>query len=167
MKIDNNFMVVYQSEVTDTKTGKVVESTIGNDTKQYIHGVDKIELGLSEAFVGKSKGDKFEIVLPPEKTYGQYNPDAVGRIPSKYVSLPNGARITGKLKPNTLVEVKTPYSTTVATVIKHGLKSMDVDTNHPLAGKTLSFDVNIIDVRQATANEISQKSEGSTGCSCC
>lgn len=167
MKIVNNAMVTYHYKITDSETNKEIESTYDNDAQQYIHGITEVPKGLAEALVSKEKGDVFDIELPPEKAFGQYNPEAVGRVPSKYVFLPGGRAVKGKLQPGTQVEVRTDYGVVEAWLLKQGLKNMDVDTNHKFAGKTLAYTIRILDVREATSSEISAASSCNTGCGCC
>lgn len=167
MKIVNHAMVTYHYKITDSEKNQEIESTYDNVAQQYIHGITEVPKGLAEALIGKEKGDVFDIVLPPEKAYGLYNPEAAGRVPSKYVFLPGGRAVKGKLKPGTPVEVRTEHGMVEGSIIKQGLKNMDIDTNHKLAGKTLAYSIKILDVRDATSSELSAADSCNTGCGCC
>jgi FKBP-type peptidyl-prolyl cis-trans isomerase SlyD len=71
------------------------------------------------------------------------------RVPKKHLVT------KGKIAPGMLVQVNTKNGPQEAIVVKVGLKNIDVDTNHPLAGKTLTFDIEVVDIRDATTEEIS------------
>ena len=167
MKIINNRVAEYHYRITDAESKQEIESTFGADAKQYIHGITQVPLGLAEILVGKARGDNFNITLSPDKAYGRYNSEASGRVPSKYVFLPDGGKAKGKLKIGTEVEVRTEYGVVTGSIIKQGLKNMVIDTNHPLAGKTLKYSVEIVNVRDATLDELSPSNSCNTGCGCC
>ena len=80
---------------------------------------------------------------------GERKPDQVQRIPAKHF------RDAKHLQPGRMVSIQTRRGPVQATVIKVGRFNVDVDTNHPLAGQTLTFDVEVTDVRDASAEEIS------------
>lgn len=166
MNVSENCMVTFHYRLSDAKDGTPLESSYETRAKQYIHGVSEILEGLVNTLEGKSKGDEFDITIPPEKAYGRHFADKVGRIPLSYVYLPNGKPVKSKLKPGDLVQVRTEYGNLDGTVIKQGLKNVDIDANHPYAGKTLTFAVQVVDVRAATEEEISEES-GCSNCSCC
>lgn len=165
MQIIDNSAVSYHYQMRDAHSQQLLESSCETSPKQYIHGVSDMLDSLVAEFAGKSQGDKFEVLLPPEKAYGHYNKEAVGRISLKHVALPGGQPVRGKLKPGTQVEINTPDGVLDGTVIKQGLKMVDIDLNHPYAGKSLLFSVEIVDVRLATEYEIAQ--QGAPSCSCC
>lgn len=166
MYISNKKLVTYHYQLSDANNQSLIESTYGSKAKQYIHGVSNMLKGLEESLSGKAKGDKFSVTLNPEQAYGAYNEEAIGRISLNYVSLPGGKAIRGKLQPGTLIEIRTDQGIFEGTVIKQGLKTIDVDANHPLAGKSLEFSIEVLDVRIPTAAELAED-EGCGNCSCC
>src|SRR3569623_977054 len=101
---------------------------------------------------GKQAGDRFSVTLSPVKAYGARRSDAVQRVSFKHVMTRGNKKET--LQPGKVVQVNTLQGPRDVTVIKAGLKTVDVDTNHPLAGKTLSFDIEVVDVRDATTDEL-------------
>jgi FKBP-type peptidyl-prolyl cis-trans isomerase SlyD len=129
---------------------EAVEDSHDGQPMVYLHGHDGMLLGLEEALGGKQAGDKFTVILPPEKAYGQRHVDAVQRIPIKRVISPGNR----KMKPGMVVQVDTAHGPREVTVIKTGLKTIDVDINHPMAGRTLQFDIEVMDVRDASEEEI-------------
>lgn len=132
-----------QEAVDDSRDGQPVV---------YLHGHDGMLPGLEEALTGKQVGDKFTVTLPPEKAYGPRREDAVQRISVKRVINPGNKKVS--YRPGMVVQVNTDHGPREVTVIKAGLKTIDVDTNHPMAGRTLRFEIEVVDVRDATEEEI-------------
>jgi FKBP-type peptidyl-prolyl cis-trans isomerase SlyD len=86
--------------------------------------------------------------VPPEQGYGQRNENAIQRVPLKHLAT-RGPIVVGQM-----VVVNTSHGGRQARVVKVGHFNVDLDLNHPLAGKTLTFEIEIVDVRAATAEEI-------------
>jgi len=108
--------------------------------------------GLEEAMLGKESGDTFSVTLEPEAAYGPRLEDAQTRISLKHIYNPGKKK--PKYKPGMVVQIQTKDGKRDVVVLKVGLKTLDVDTNHPFAGKTLEFDLEIINVREASEEEI-------------
>jgi FKBP-type peptidyl-prolyl cis-trans isomerase SlyD len=83
------------------------------------------------------------------EAYGERRENRIQRIPSKHF------RNAGKLRPGQWVSIQTRSGAVQAAVVKVGRFNVDVDTNHPLAGQSLTFDVEVMSVRDATPEEIS------------
>lgn len=105
--------------------------------------------GVEKALDGHEVGDKFEVDIAPEDAYGEYQEGLLQRVPKKYFQ---DAR---HLKPGatTVLQARDGGQRRV-TVRKIGMTAIDVDHNHPLAGKTLHFDIEIIAVRAAAPEEV-------------
>jgi len=127
--------------------GNTIDSSVGKEPLEYIQGLGMIVPGLEKAMVGKSVGDKFEVVVLPAEGYGEYNKGLVSEIPKTafqgddvqvgmtfYAQTPNG------ILPIRILEVKDDKVT--------------VDANHELAGKNLNFAIEVVSVRQATEKEL-------------
>ena len=127
--------------------GNTIDSSVGKEPLEYIQGLGMIVPGLEKAMVGKSVGDKFEVVVLPAEGYGEYNKGLVSEIPKTafqgddvqvgmtfYAQTPNG------ILPIRILEVKEDKVT--------------VDANHELAGKNLNFAIEVVSVRQATEKEL-------------
>ena len=151
MKIqkDKVIAVSYELEVE----GKIADKASSEAPLEYIHGTGMLLPKFEAALDGKVAGDPFEFTLTPEEGYGVYNP--------KYlVALPIEAfQIDGKVHEELLVVGRTlpmlnsegqVVSGTVAAVDE---KSVTMDFNHPMAGKTLHFTGEVVDVREAPAEE--------------
>ena len=128
--------------------GETFETTEGGQPAVYLHGRGSIVPGLENAMRGHDAGDSFTATIAPEHAYGMYDPEAVRRIPIKHLIRP------GRLTAGKTVAVNTRRGPARATVLKVGKFNVDLDFNHPHAGKTLVFDVNVIEVRDATSEEL-------------
>jgi len=105
--------------------------------------------GVEKALTGREAGEKFEIDIAPEDGYGERQEGLLQRVPKKYF------RDAQKLKPGMTTVLQTKDgSQRMVTIRKVGMSSIDVDHNHPLAGKTLHFDIEITEVRAAAPEEI-------------
>ncbi len=147
MQIDKHSVVSFHYTLSD-ENGQQLESSLGGDPSLYLHGADNIISGLEAAMAGRSAGDSFSVTLAPEQAYGVRRDDQQQRMPAKYL------KHEGKLRPGQVVRFNTDQGPRTATVVKVGKFSVDVDLNHPLAGRTLTFAIEIEDVRAATEEEI-------------
>ena len=127
--------------------GEQIETTEGKDPMAYLHGHSNIIPGLEKALEGKAVGERFSVTVEPQDGYGVRQENAMQRISLKHLQ---GAR---KWKPGMMAFVETDKGYRQVTVVKVGKFNADVDTNHPLAGMTLVFDIQIADIREATADE--------------
>ncbi|HEX7079870.1 MAG TPA: peptidylprolyl isomerase [Gammaproteobacteria bacterium] len=147
MEIGLNKVVTLHYKLTDAE-GTFEESSEERGPIAYLHGRGNIVPGLEAQLRGKRAGDALTVTVPPEDAYGERRSDAVQRVPIKHLVRP------GKLGVGKVVTVNTDSGYRTATVLKVGRFNVDLDFNHPLAGKTLVFDVKIVDVRDATREEI-------------
>ncbi len=129
-------------------SGEELESSEGGEATRYLHGRNNIIRGLEEALLGLAAGDSTSVELPPEKAYGLRNDELRQRVPVKHLIG------KGKLKAGDIVQVNTEQGRRSVTIVKMGRHSADIDANHPLAGQTLRFDVEIVEVRAADAEEL-------------
>jgi FKBP-type peptidyl-prolyl cis-trans isomerase SlyD len=129
--------------------GTELESSSGGQPMTYLHGHDSLLPGLEEALAGKGAGDKFSVTLPPEKAFGERRDDSELRVP---ISQLQGAR---KWQAGMQAIIHTNHGHQQVTVVKVGHTMATVDTNHPMAGKTLVFDVEVTEVREASHEELS------------
>ena len=127
--------------------GSIMESSAGGSPVVYLHGRNNIVPGLETQLAGKTGGDKFTAIVTPEQGYGVRNESAIQRVPLKHIAT------RGPFEPGQMVVVNTREGGRQARVIKVGHFNVDLDLNHPLAGKTLTFEIEIVDVRAATEEE--------------
>ena len=150
MNITSNCVVTFHYTLRDAE-GEELEGSRGGEPTAYLHGAQNVIPGLEKAMAGRSAGDVFTAQVDPEDAYGQPDPSRQQRVPAKHLIF------KGKLKPGMVVQLNTADGRVPVTVVKAGRHSADVDTNHPLAGQTLSFDIEIVDVRAATEEEIAHR----------
>lgn len=130
--------------------GERIESSHDRGSELWVLlGRGQLIPGLETALEGHEAGDSLSVDVAPEDGYGERQEGQIQRLSKKYV--PNAER----LKPGmtTVLSMKDGGQRAV-TVHKIGMSTVDVDLNHPMAGKTLHFDVSISDVRDATPEEI-------------
>ena len=151
MQISADKVVSFHYNLNDAD-GTLLETSYDADPTLYLHGHSNILASLEEALETKVVGDKVNVTLNPEQAYGERKEGAVQRIPIKH--LHNHAALKNKLKPGSRVVVNTQQGPWEALVLKVGKFNVDIDSNHPLAGKTLTFDIEIVSVREATAEEL-------------
>lgn len=140
--------VVYFHYNLSTEGGETIESSEGSDPMTFLMGHGNIMPALEAEFEGKRTGDQFQATLPPEKAYGVRNEEATQRIPIKHLAT------KGKLKKGMAVKVNTEQGMRDVTITKVGKFNVDVDLNHPLAGLTLTFEIDVQEVRDAEAEEL-------------
>lgn len=128
--------------------GEQLESSHERQAMSYLQGARNIIPGLEQAMAGKAAGEKFQVTLAPDQAYGERDPARIQRIPAKHF------RDARRLQPGQRISLNTRNGAMPASVVKVGRFNVDVDTNHPLAGQTLVFDVEVTDVRDATPEEI-------------
>ena len=150
MKITDKTVVQFHYTLKD-EAGEQLESSFDSDPLAYLHGQKNMLVGVENALTGKEVGDKFSTTLQPEDAYGEYQEGAVQRIPAKH--LQNGTATT-KWKAGMVAAVQTEQGQRQVTVIKSGKFMVTVDMNSPFAGKVLTFDIEVVDVRAASDEEV-------------
>jgi FKBP-type peptidyl-prolyl cis-trans isomerase SlyD len=147
LKIDDDKVITFHYHLRNAD-GAVIESSEGKPPVVYMHGHDNIVPGLESEMAGKVSGSKFTATVAPEKAYGLRDPSGVQRVPLKHLAT------KGRIVAGQMVGVNTTAGVRPARVLKVGHFNVDLDLNHPLAGVTLVFDIEIVDVREATAEEL-------------
>lgn len=134
-----------------TVDGEIEEVITPEDAVEYLHGEENIIFGLEEALEGKTVGDSFAITISPDKGYGEYDEEEVDAIPLEEFALD-----TSDLKVGEEIELWNEEDDDIfeATILEITDEYIKLDFNHPLAGKTLHYEVQVIDVREATAEEL-------------
>lgn len=141
--------VVVSINYSLTVDGEVVDSTEGDEPLQFLQGHQNIIPGLERELAGMKIGEKKQVVVSPAEAYGEVDPENIVDVPrSEFPSeIP--------LEPGTELEVKNADNEVLsATIAEVSANTVKLDFNHPLAGKQLTFDVTIVDLRQATEEEL-------------
>ncbi|MDB5298761.1 MAG: peptidylprolyl isomerase, FKBP-type [Phycisphaerales bacterium] len=131
--------------------GAVLDSSNGHEPLTYLHGVGGIVPGLERAMEGKNQGETVDVTVPPEDAYGQRDEAFVQQVPKTAFG---GA----KVEPGMQFRAQSPDGASrVVTVVDVQDDKVRIDANHPLAGKTLHFNVKVLDVRDASQEEIDHR----------
>ncbi|MBN1964320.1 MAG: peptidylprolyl isomerase [Anaerolineae bacterium] len=138
--------VAYTLTLSD---GEVIDEASSSDPLLYLHGAENIIPGLERALTGMTVGQRKQVVVDPEDAYGEYDEEGVQVLPRDAfgdgdVELEIGEMLTLRDEEDNLFD---------AEVIDLDDESVTLDFNHPLAGETLRFDVEIVGVRDATPDE--------------
>jgi FKBP-type peptidyl-prolyl cis-trans isomerase SlyD len=128
---------------TLTVDGEKVDSSEGMDPLAFVQGAGQIIPGLDEEMIGLKVGDKKSLVIATDKAYGPRNPEAVQKVPLE------AFKEADKLKAGDVVSGSIQDRPFQAVVMENNGKEVTLDLNHPLAGKTLNFDVEVVSVEAA------------------
>lgn len=129
--------------------GQVLDSSSDGNPLVYLHGVGQLIPGLEQALEGKAKGEKVNVSIPPEQAYGQRHDQMIQAVPKSEFEEAD------KIQVGMQFEAQTDGGPIIFTVVNIEENEFIMDGNHPLAGMTLHFDVEVTDIRVATAEEIS------------
>jgi len=147
MQISKDSVVSMAYTLTNDE-GQVIDTSAGGEPLVYLHGAQNIIPGLENALVGKVVGDKLTVNVVAADGYGEYNPDLVQVVPKHlFAGVEN-------IEAGMQFHAQTDYGMQVVTVAAVEGDEITVDGNHPLAGQNLNFDVEIMDIRAASAEEL-------------
>ena len=152
MKIAQDTVVTMHYVLKNDNGDIIDQSNEDSGPLSILQGHGNIIPGLEEELFGKIKGESFSATVEPTKGYGEYNEHMVQVVPL------SGFRSDDeneKLETGMQVEVETNQGRAVALVTNIEGEEVTLDLNHPLAGETLNFEIEIVDVRAAEKDEIS------------
>ncbi|HUY84798.1 MAG TPA: peptidylprolyl isomerase [Steroidobacteraceae bacterium] len=127
---------------------EILDSSAGGDPLAYIQGHGNIVAGLERALEGRKSGERFAVTVAPADGYGQRDPALVQQLPKR--ALQGAGEITRGMRFQTRGE----DGMRVFTVTAISGDMVTLDGNHPLADQNLYFEIEVIEVRAATAEEI-------------
>ena len=132
------------------ENGSLIESNKGRDPLKYTHGSKQIVPGLEKELTGMKVGGEKRVKVSPEDAYGLVNPKAFQEVPKEQIPA-NGMKIGATLA------AKGPHGQEIPVRI-HEIKEKTVvlDLNHPMAGKTLLFDIKILDIQPSVTSSSPQ-----------
>ena len=140
--------VVYIHYTVKNDAGELIDSSEGKDPLAYLHGYRNIVVGLEKALEGKTTGDKLETTVSPDEGYGEVQEEMVQQVPrEQFQGIDN-------IEVGMHFEAQTEQGPHLVEVTAIDDQFVTVDGNHPLAGTTLNFSVEVIEVRDATEEEI-------------
>ena len=138
--------------------GEVFDSSRDKDPMTFLIGHKNMIPGFEEELMGASIGETREFTLPPERAYGERDEDAIQKMPRD--AFPDGM----ELKQGMMMAAQTQQGPVPFTISEINGDEITIDFNHQMAGKTLTFEVEIIDVRKATPEELPD--DCGPGCGC-
>jgi FKBP-type peptidyl-prolyl cis-trans isomerase SlyD len=156
MQITDNTAVSFHYTLTNN-SGEQLDSSIGSEPLLYLHGAGNIIPGLEAALLGKKAGDKLNVSIEPEHAYGLLDENMVQVVSKKMFE---GMDVEIGMQ----FHADVSYGSGVITITAIDGDDVTIDGNHPLAGEHLNFDVEVVDVRPATADEIEHGHIHGTGC---
>lgn len=146
MNVIQDCVVTFHYKVSD-EDGVQLDSSEGKAPLTYLHGSNNIIKGLQSALAGTSEGDTLSVTVSPEEAYGEY-------IDALVEAVPKEAFGDNKLEVGMRFEAQTNQGPISVVVTNIEDDSVTVDGNHPLAGKSLTFDVTVETIREATKEEL-------------
>ncbi len=164
--VEENKVVTFEYTLKND-AGEVLDSSETHDPLSYIHGSGQIIPGLEAEIAGKELGAKFNATIAPENAYGIRHEELIKKIEKEHLSHLENLEVGAQL------QAQDANGMQILTVVEIGEKDVTLDGNHPLAGETLHFDVEITEIRDASAEELqghdhgSDCSSGCQGCSGC
>ena len=147
MKIQPTAVVSITYTLRDD-TGNILDSSDGSGPLAYIHGMGNIIPGLEASLENRSAGESIQATIAPADAYGEFDAQQIAAVPRSQFSG------VGDLQVGMQFTASGPQGEQMVTITKIEGDTVTVDGNHPLAGMTLHFDVSIVDVRNATAEEL-------------
>ncbi len=146
--ISKDSAVYFHYTLTDSD-GTVIDKSKEGQPLPYLHGHNNIIVGLEKQLEGKSAGEKLTVVVEPSEAYGEHDPQGVQAIPRENFqgvdTIEVGMMFQSQTSDGNVVNVK---------VVEVTDDTVTVDANHPLAGQKLTFDVEIVEVRAGTEDEL-------------
>ena len=147
MQITENAVVSMHYTLTDEQ-GQELDSSVGQEPLVFLSGAQNIIDGLDKALQGKVAGDKLAVSVEPEEGYGAVHEELIQKVPTENFQGVDDIAVGMQFM------AQTPGGEQPVTVIAVEDDGIMLDGNHPLAGKTLKFDVEIVEVREALAEEL-------------
>ncbi|MFP4155877.1 MAG: peptidylprolyl isomerase [Halothiobacillaceae bacterium] len=147
MQIAQDAVVSIDYTLTNS-AGDVLDSSEGRQPLAYLHGHGNIIPGLETALEGKTAGEALEVTVPPAEAYGERDESLIQTVPS---SLFQGV---DTIEPGMRFQAQTGAGVEIVVVKAVEGDQITLDANHELAGETLNFKVSIVEVREATPEEI-------------
>lgn len=147
MEIANEKVVqIHYTLTNDAK--EVLDTSDGREPLAYLQGRKNIIPGLESALEGKAKGDKLNVSIEPKEAYGEVMAELVQTVPVTQFDSPENVKVGAQF------QVQMGQGMGIATIKEVNGDQVTLDMNHPLAGQTLHFAVEVVEVRDATAEEL-------------
>lgn len=148
MKIQTNTVVTLNYTLKNS-AGEILDTSEGREPLVYLHGVGGLIPGLEAELEGKEKGNSFNAVIAPENAYGKRSDDLLHVVPK------SGFQGDEEMQIGMQVQLETEQGPAIATISEIEGENVTLDLNHPLADMELHFAIDVMDLRDATEDEIS------------
>lgn len=145
MQISDNTVVRIHYTLKN-RSGEVLDSSAGREPLTYLHGSGNIIPGLEAALAGHKAGDNVQASIEPEDAYGKRYEELVQAVPRNAFPVQD-------IEPGMRFSADSEQGNQIVTVVRVDDDMVTIDGNHPLAGETLYFDVDVVDLREATEEE--------------
>ena len=147
MQIARDSVAAFHYTLTDDQN-QVIDSSAGRDPLTYLHGGGQIVPGLEKQLEGRSAGDKFTADVVPEEGYGVHHPELMQEVPR------SAFQGVEDIQPGMQFQGRGQQGEINVTVTRVEDDKVFIDGNHPLAGNTLHFAIEVTDVRAASEEEL-------------
>ena len=147
MQISANKVVSIDYTLTNNQ-GEVIDTSSGREPLAYLQGQGNIIPGLESALEGKTAGENIKVTVAPADGYGERDDALTQAVPRQMFEN------TDEIQIGMQFQTMSEHGPHVVTVIGMDADNVTVDANHPLAGETLNFDVTIVEVRDASPEEL-------------
>jgi FKBP-type peptidyl-prolyl cis-trans isomerase SlyD len=148
MQVSENKVVSIHYDLTDNQGESLDSSREREQPLDYLHGAGNIIPGLEQALEGKAEGDAMKVTIEPADAYGEPQEALIQQVPREMLSDIEGLQVGMQLQASS----EQGQHTVVVREIKDD--NVTIDANHPLAGVTLNFDVEVVAIRDASSEEI-------------
>ena len=147
--IGDNVVATIHYTLTDND-GETLDTSAGGDPLKYLHGAGNLIPGLEKELVGKTAGATLQVKVAPAEAYGELQPEMVEVVPKE------AFQGVESIEPGMVFQAQGSDGEVRQIVVKSVEdEQITIDGNHPLAGVELNFDVEVLEVREATAEELS------------
>ena len=146
MKVENDMIVSVHYKGTLTENGEEFDSSYGGDALTFMVGRGQMIPGFEEELMGAKKGDKKTFDLEADRAYGQHDPAGIQKVPKEQFpsDIEVGMVLAAEMENGQQIPLK---------VVEINDEGVTIDFNHMLAGKSLTFEVEIIELRESTEEE--------------
>lgn len=157
MQIAENLVALIHYSLKDGQ-GNLLDSSEGQEPLPFLCGAHNIVEGLEKALIGKTVGDKLDVVVKPEEGYGEIRAELVQKVARENFQGIDDIEVGMQFM------AEAPWGQQPVTVTAIEDDGVMLDGNHPLAGQTLQFSVEVTEVREATDDEIAHGHVHGEGC---
>ncbi len=147
MQITGNKVVTFDFTVMDDQ-GRLIESSKDSGSMSYLHGDGRIAPGLEKALEGRAIGDTFSVLLTPSQGFGERDESLIHTFTTEELAG------LGELETGMQLQSQDEEVIRTLTITKIEDDKVILDENHPLAGKTVTFDITILNIRSGTEEEL-------------